>query len=42
MGEKHPLAASSVFGLTGGGAHLQGVCPEQESNPRPFGAWDDA
>ena len=28
--------------LTGDRTHNSGMCPDQESNPRPFALWDDA
>ena len=31
-----------VYTLTGDQTRNLGMCPDQESNPQPFGAWDDA
>ena len=31
-----------IYALTGDGTHNLAMFPDQESNPQPFGVWDDA
>ena len=39
--EKHWSVASHAFPNRGNQTGNLGMCPDQESDPQPFGAWDD-
>ena len=42
MGERNINQLPPVWAPTGDQTHSLGVCPDWESNPQHFGAWEDA